>query len=242
MLSDSGACEIPRVANPCHPIRPLVFQCIVHSFGLLRTQINRFCVSLSMSRPERTKPLGNRAPSDRPALLNRRPSRSLPGASSSSKPPRDTTSAAQVSTSSSGRSLTSSKPARTSKTTQKLVLLPEQPQTLPLPTLDEDDAHGYETDAGVKVREHKSVGERMSKSERRKAGYRRITALKVCQSFKMKLLASFLKREHNVTPRAYDDALYVVRLHDVVFTVLSNACSAAFRCTTFPSFPVTVMA
>jgi hypothetical protein len=33
----------------------------------------------------------------------------------------------------------------------------------------------------------------------------------------MKLLANFLKREHNVVPRSFDEALYVVRPTDSTF-------------------------
>ena len=50
----------------------------------------------------------------------------------------------------------------------------------------------------------------MSKDQREKAGFRRITAYCLAEAFKMKLLASFLKREHNVKPRVYDEAMYVV--------------------------------
>ena len=102
------------------------------------------------------------------------------------------------------------KAQRTSKTTQKLVVLPSEPQTKPLPPPDEEDAdlHGYETDRGV--RDYKSAGERMSKSQREKAGFKRITAYCVADEFKMKLLANFLKREHNVQPRVFDEAMYVV--------------------------------
>ncbi|KAH9899307.1 DUF155-domain-containing protein [Cubamyces lactineus] len=103
------------------------------------------------------------------------------------------------------------KAQRTSKTTQKLVVLPSAPQTKPPPPEvdeEEEQLHGYETDQGV--REHKSAGERMSKEQREKAGFRRITAYCVAESFKMKLLASFLKREHNVKPRIYDEAMYVM--------------------------------
>ncbi|CCM03266.1 uncharacterized protein FIBRA_05394 [Fibroporia radiculosa] len=102
------------------------------------------------------------------------------------------------------------KAQRSSKTTQKLVLLPTAPQTRPLPPQDEDEEalHGYETDRGV--REQKSVGERMSKEQREKAGFKRISAYCVADGLKMKLLASFLKREHNVQPRVFDEAMYVV--------------------------------
>ena len=68
---------------------------------------------------------------------------------------------------------------------------------------------GYETDAGL-VREYKSAAERMSKAQREKAGYKRITAYCLAEGLKMKLLAGFLKREHNVQPRVFDEAMYVV--------------------------------
>ncbi|KAI0252480.1 hypothetical protein BJV78DRAFT_1200931 [Lactifluus subvellereus] len=101
---------------------------------------------------------------------------------------------------------------RTSKTHQKLVELPSDPQTRPLPTEpgEDDEIHGYETDMGVRMREHKSAPERMTKAERRRAGCRRITAYWLADGFRMKLLATFLKREHNVVPRSFDEALYVM--------------------------------
>ena len=103
---------------------------------------------------------------------------------------------------------------RTSKTHQRLVELPSDPQTRPHRVEDgEDDAiHGYETDTGVRMREHKSAIERMTKAERRRAGCRRITAYWLADGFRMKLLANFLRREHNVIPRSFDEALYVVRV------------------------------
>ncbi|KAL4071419.1 hypothetical protein V8B97DRAFT_2023960 [Scleroderma yunnanense] len=99
---------------------------------------------------------------------------------------------------------------RTSKTTEKLVLLPSAPQTKPFREVLEDDVLGYETDAGVRVREYKSPAERMNKEQRERAGYKRITAYCVCEAMKMKLLTSFLKREHNVQPRVFDEAMYVM--------------------------------
>ncbi|KAI6148533.1 hypothetical protein BKA82DRAFT_4138473 [Pisolithus tinctorius] len=102
------------------------------------------------------------------------------------------------------------KAQRTSKTTQKLVLLPSAPQTKPLPEdLEDDRLLGYETDAG-RVREYKSPAERMNREQRERAGYKRITVYCVCEAMKMKLLAQFLKREHNVQPRVFDEAMYVM--------------------------------
>ena len=108
---------------------------------------------------------------------------------------------------------------RTSKTSQKLVVLPSAPQTKPIP--EEDGPHGYETDAGI-IKERKSEGERMNKEERKKAGFKRLTAYCVAQSFNMKLLASFLRREHNVVPRVFDDALYTVS-HDFFLLFASGS-------------------
>ncbi|KAJ7224457.1 hypothetical protein GGX14DRAFT_425731 [Mycena pura] len=97
---------------------------------------------------------------------------------------------------------------RTSKTSQKLVVLPSAPQTKPLQDQDDELAFDHETDTGI--REYKSPGERMTKEQRKQAGFKRITAYCVCESFKMKLLSSFLKREHNVAPRVFDEAIYVM--------------------------------
>ncbi|TRM63609.1 hypothetical protein BD626DRAFT_402162 [Schizophyllum amplum] len=98
---------------------------------------------------------------------------------------------------------------RTSKTSQKLVVLPSAPQTKPLqPEEDDEPTFGYETDAGI--REYKSEAERMSKEQRKKAGFKRITAYCIAETFRLKHLSSYLTREHNVTPRAYDEALYVM--------------------------------
>ena len=107
---------------------------------------------------------------------------------------------------------------RTSKTTQKLVVLPSEPQTKPLPEDDESIQHGYETDRGV--RDVKSEGERMSKEQREKAGYKRMTAYCVSEGFKMKLLTGFLKREHNVQLRVFDEAVYVVSILSRHFIVV----------------------
>ncbi|TFK72099.1 DUF155-domain-containing protein [Pluteus cervinus] len=102
---------------------------------------------------------------------------------------------------------------RTSKTSQKLVELPSDPQTKPFAAQEEDDdlVYGRETEGerGL-IREYKSPAERMSKDQRKQAGYKRLTAYCVAEGLKMKTLAPFLKREHNVAPRVYDEALYVM--------------------------------
>ncbi|TEB34374.1 DUF155-domain-containing protein [Coprinellus micaceus] len=144
---------------------------------------------------------------------------------------------------------------RTTKTSQKLVVLPSAPQTKPLAKqlvlLDEeqetsDDAthpHGMlppkrpqkrtsakgriprsrvqepeseETQedpshpSKMRIRDYKSLAERMTKEERKKEGYKRITAYCIGEGLKMKDLAGFLKREHNVLPRVFDEAMYAM--------------------------------
>jgi len=101
------------------------------------------------------------------------------------------------------------KAQRTSKTSQKLVVLPSEPQTKPiLGELVDEASETLVTTKGTQ--EYKSEGERMTKSERERAGFKRLTAYCVSESLRMKLLAAFLKREHNVAPRVYDEALYVM--------------------------------
>jgi len=50
----------------------------------------------------------------------------------------------------------------------------------------------------------------MNKEQRQKAGYKRMTAYFIAEGFNMKLLIGFLKREHNVMPRVFDEAVYTV--------------------------------
>ncbi|KAJ3785367.1 hypothetical protein GGU10DRAFT_4816 [Lentinula aff. detonsa] len=64
--------------------------------------------------------------------------------------------------------------------------------------------------AGIRMRDYKSQAERMSKEQRKQVGIKRITAYCIAESLKTKLLASFLKREHNFGPRVFDEALYAM--------------------------------
>ncbi|KAI0767887.1 hypothetical protein BC629DRAFT_874765 [Irpex lacteus] len=159
-----------------------------------------------MSRPD-----PQRAPTT-PLPSLRRPKRALSAAGGPNRPPTRRPSFTGGLTRAAGIPIPpvpgQKQAQRTSKTTQKLVVLPSAPQTKPLAEDDEDIQHGYETDRGV--RDVKSEGERMSKEQRQKAGYKRITAYCVSEGFKMKLLTGFLKREHNVQPRVFDEAVYAM--------------------------------
>ncbi|KIO21237.1 hypothetical protein M407DRAFT_80599, partial [Tulasnella calospora MUT 4182] len=108
---------------------------------------------------------------------------------------------------------------RTTKTSQKLVVLPSEPQTAPLPE-ELQPGRGDADDLGPprasgplphpKHHEHRSEGERMTKEERQRAGYRRLTAYCVAEGFRLKLLLAYLKREHGVSPRVFDEAIYAL--------------------------------
>lgn len=110
---------------------------------------------------------------------------------------------------------------RTTKTSQKLVVLPSEPQTAPLPEelrpgrADDDDLGPPRASGPLpypKHNEHRSEGERMTKEERQRAGYRRLTAYCVAEGFRLKLLVAYLKREHGVSPRVFDEAVYTVSI------------------------------
>ncbi|KAH8113890.1 DUF155-domain-containing protein [Phellopilus nigrolimitatus] len=117
------------------------------------------------------------------------------------------------------------KAQRHSKTSTKLVLLPSGPQTKPLPGELEIGLEYPLGDIGMGApleeetlvtrkgrTDTKSAGERMTKAERARAGYpyRRLAAYCVAEALRVKLLAAFLKREHNVAPRVFDEAVYVM--------------------------------
>jgi uncharacterized Rmd1/YagE family protein len=51
----------------------------------------------------------------------------------------------------------------------------------------------------------------MSKAQREEAGLSRLTAYATAESYRIKLLQAFLKREHGVgVVRVFDDAVYAV--------------------------------
>lgn len=116
-----------------------------------------------------------------------------------------------------------SKPQRTSKTSQKLVVLPSDVQVQPLPPSREPQVDGGEGPSGLSG-DHRSEGERMSKEQRQRSGYKRLTAYCIAESFRMKLLTAFLKREHGVAPRVFDEAVYAVSVAVFVPSMQLNMC------------------
>lgn len=50
----------------------------------------------------------------------------------------------------------------------------------------------------------------MTKDERERNGFGRLTAYATADSFRLKSLAAFLKREHGAEVRIFDEAIYAV--------------------------------
>ncbi|SJM87002.1 probable Sporulation protein RMD8 [Zygosaccharomyces bailii] len=88
-------------------------------------------------------------------------------------------------------------PSRTSKTSQKLVLIPEEG----------DGRESALMSLGPRRSTIKANGKRSS--SRRGSKFSRITAYNVAEGFNLEILADFLKTTHEVSPRMYDECLYV---------------------------------
>ncbi len=122
-------------------------------------------------------------------------------------------------------------PVRTSKTTQRHVLLPEEPQTKPLPAAlhpskagaalpppptaasrRRSAGDGKKPSLRIPLHEHdRTEAEKMTKAQREDAGLPRLTAYATAEGYRMKLLQAFLKREHGCgVVRVFDDAVYAV--------------------------------
>ena len=117
-----------------------------------------------------------------------------------------------------GRLVPPHMPARSTKISEKLVLLPETTSTESdieekadyaddnEATPERDDEETLRTSGG---RKGKSYAERMSKS-RRAEKLARVTAYCTAQSYKLKATAIFLKDHHGARTKLYDDCLYAV--------------------------------
>lgn len=90
-------------------------------------------------------------------------------------------------------------PPRTSKTSEKLVLIPDEQEKQNF--LLQNDKRRSSSSA-------RSYGEKMSKEHRDRI-LSRITAYNVADGLSLKLVSQFLRETHDVSPRLYDECLYV---------------------------------
>ncbi|KAF9692085.1 hypothetical protein EKO04_009862 [Ascochyta lentis] len=119
----------------------------------------------------------------------------------------------------SGRLIPQHMPTRSSKLSEKLVLLPETDEGSADEKGafddDDDESAGPPTDAQLGRRTakggptDKSYAERLPKA-RRTDKLSRVTAYCTAQAYKMKSTAAFVKDTHNARTKLYDDCLYCV--------------------------------
>lgn len=118
------------------------------------------------------------------------------------------------------RQLKQSLPVRTSKTTERHVFLPEDPQLAPIPRspletpqLATPPRRGSATSTLGPRQQHdeRSDAEKMTRREREENRLPRLTAYATAEGYKLKTLQAFLKREHGVSVvRVYDDCVYAI--------------------------------
>lgn len=105
--------------------------------------------------------------------------------------------------------ISQSLPSRTSKTSQKLVLIPESQRGgsthggSPTPTIRQPS---WGADSSAQIQ--RSRAELMPK-EARVHEFSRMTAYFICDEFNLPVLSNYLKHVHEVKPRLYDEALYI---------------------------------
>ncbi|KAH9997175.1 DUF155-domain-containing protein [Xylariaceae sp. FL0662B] len=113
-------------------------------------------------------------------------------------------------------------PSRTTRISEKLVLLPEttgetavaDEDGRPEPVLDEDESRPLRDEELDILRKRggvrgKSYAERLSKFERTEK-VSRLTAYCTAQSYKMRNTSEFLRKKHGAKTKLYDDCLYTV--------------------------------
>ena len=120
-----------------------------------------------------------------------------------------------------GRSIPPHIPGRTTKFSEKLVLLPETAQADDEAEEEEEEADYAEDNDHSPVRDDeeflrktgaikgKSYAERLPKS-RRADKLARVTAYCTAQSYRLKATAAFLRDHHGAQTKLYDDCLYAV--------------------------------
>ncbi|ORX39069.1 hypothetical protein BD324DRAFT_308968 [Kockovaella imperatae] len=122
------------------------------------------------------------------------------------------------------RGVKQSLPVRTSKTTERHVLLPEDAQLAPIPRSPmgsqvslslipppKPPPPAIGSSRHAPPGDERSDAEKMTKRERQENGLPRLTAYATAEAYRLKLLQAFLKREHGVgVVRVFDDCIYAV--------------------------------
>lgn len=99
-------------------------------------------------------------------------------------------------------------PARTSKTSQKLVLIPDDNNEGLGPQMSQHMGSPPPADRSEAPQIKRSRAELMPK-EARAQEFSRVTAYFICEEFDTAALIDFLQNVHEVKPRVYDESIYV---------------------------------
>lgn len=99
-------------------------------------------------------------------------------------------------------------PLRSTKLSQKLVLFPNADN----PAVHEDeeylDGGSNQVPLDIHVSGSRTIAERMTKDQRDFANLPRVSAYCTAEAYDMKQLSEFLRHQHYVSPRLYDECLY----------------------------------
>ncbi|MCJ1312705.1 hypothetical protein MMC25_006381 [Agyrium rufum] len=121
-----------------------------------------------------------------------------------------------------GQSTNAHVPSRSTKVSEKLVLLPETPSAAQTDSEVEEKADFTEDNDAAPERDDeellrrtggkkgKSYAERLPKARRAEKQLSRVTAYCTAQAYKLKATAEFLKKAHGAKTKLYDDCLYAV--------------------------------
>ncbi|CAO3696888.1 unnamed protein product [Umbelopsis ramanniana] len=130
-------------------------------------------------------------------------------------------------------------PLRSTKTSQKLVLFPGAAE----PPVDDDDDQIQDDGLGLRLpldfhlSGSRTIAERMTKDQRDFANLPRLSAYCTAEGNNLKELSEFLRQQHHVSPRFYDECLYA-RYHFPLMTLRpggrKNASNVRVRSAPWP--------
>ncbi|KAH8556732.1 hypothetical protein BGW37DRAFT_417307 [Umbelopsis sp. PMI_123] len=130
-------------------------------------------------------------------------------------------------------------PLRSTKTSQKLVLFPSAAE----PPVDNDDDQVKDDGLGLRLpldfhlSGSRTIAERMTKDQRDFANLPRLSAYCTAEGNNMRELCEFLRQQHHVSPRFYDECLYA-RYHFPLMTLRpggrKNASNVRVRSAPWP--------
>ncbi|KAJ2960924.1 hypothetical protein NQZ79_g3777 [Umbelopsis isabellina] len=99
-------------------------------------------------------------------------------------------------------------PLRSTKVSQKLVLFPNADDPAVHEDVEYQDGGSNQVPLDTHVSGSRTIAERMTKDQRDFANLPRVSAYCTAEAYDMKQLGEFLRHQHYVSPRLYDECLY----------------------------------